>query len=452
MKKLFVVILVIALLASLCACTAAETQSGTDQQSDSAIAETKSQESTDNDTAGSDEKTELTVWCWTQEFNLLAIREANKIYQKDHPNVNVTPIEVPWDDLQPKLITMLTAGQYDELPDIILMQDNSGQKNISLFPDAFYDLTDSIDFSEFPDYKVGSFTVDGRIYGVPFDNGVTANFLRTDYLEEAGYTIDDFNDITWQEYYEIGVDVFNKTGKSIAPIDKNKLEMVSTMLQGSGSWYFDKDGNVTIADNQVLHDCIELVVKMTEDGVLKPVADWNELTSALSNGTVAGVVSGAWMISCITPAEDQSGLWAIANTPKMAGVEGAVNSSSNGGSSWMVLNSSPNKEVAADFLDKTFNGSAEFYQNILKDSGAIATWGPAAKGELYSEPHEFFGGQVIYEDIIEWSKDVPSVRGGMYIFEALDAVSVAFQEVLNGADIWESLAKAEENVEFLMKE
>ncbi len=444
MKKVIGLMMALALLFSFAACSADKAEDSTDT--------TASDNNTNAEASDSgDEAVELTAWCWTQDFNLLAIREANKIYQLDHPNVNVTPVEVPWQDLQPKLITMLTAGQYDELPDITLMQDNSGQKNVTLFPEAYYDLTDKMDFSKFPDYKVNSFTVEGRIYGVPFDNGVTANFMRRDYLEQAGYTIEDFNDITWEDYYNMGVDIYAKTGYSLAPIDKSSIEMVSTMMQGAGSWYFDQDGNVTIADNQVLKDAIKLVAKMTEDNVLKPIADWNELTQSLNNGTVAGIVSGAWMISVITPAEDQSGLWGVANTPSFPGVEGAVNSSSNGGSSWMVFASSDNPDVAVDFLDKTFNGSVEFYQNILKDSGAIATWTPAAEGDLYAEPHEFFGGQVIYKDIIEWSKDVPAIRGGMYIFEALDAVSVAYQEVLNGADIDESLSKAQETVEFLMK-
>ena len=31
-------------------------------------------------------------------------------------------------------------------------------------------------------------------YGVPFDNGAVINCLRTDLLEQAGYTVDDFTE------------------------------------------------------------------------------------------------------------------------------------------------------------------------------------------------------------------------------------------------------------------
>ena len=36
---------------------------------------------------------ELTVWCWDATFNIPAMEEAEKIYQKDHPDVNVNVVE-----------------------------------------------------------------------------------------------------------------------------------------------------------------------------------------------------------------------------------------------------------------------------------------------------------------------------------------------------------------------
>ena len=46
---------------------------------------------------------ELTVWCWDATFNIPAMEEAEKIYQKDHPDVNVNVVETSWEDIQTKL-------------------------------------------------------------------------------------------------------------------------------------------------------------------------------------------------------------------------------------------------------------------------------------------------------------------------------------------------------------
>ena len=41
-----------------------------------------------------------------------------------------------------KLTTAANAGDYSTLPDIVLMQDNSYQKYLKSYPDAFTDLKD----------------------------------------------------------------------------------------------------------------------------------------------------------------------------------------------------------------------------------------------------------------------------------------------------------------------
>jgi lactose/L-arabinose transport system substrate-binding protein len=80
----------------------------------------------------------LTVWCWDPMFNIFAMNEAAKIYAVDHPNVKVNVVETPWNDLQQKLITSLSANATANLPDIILMQDNAIQKNVMTYPRLMY--------------------------------------------------------------------------------------------------------------------------------------------------------------------------------------------------------------------------------------------------------------------------------------------------------------------------
>ena len=114
----------------------------------------------------------LTVWCWDPNFNIYAMQQAEKIYQADHPNFKLDIQENVYSDIETKLITAANSGDYSTLPDIFLMQDYSYHKNVANFPDVFTELTDSgIDFSQFSAGKLADSTVDGKNYGVPFDNG-----------------------------------------------------------------------------------------------------------------------------------------------------------------------------------------------------------------------------------------------------------------------------------------
>ncbi|MFU0799076.1 MAG: extracellular solute-binding protein [Xylanivirga thermophila] len=399
----------------------------------------------------SDKEAVIKVWCWDPNFNIYAMDEAAKIYAKINSKAKIDIIETPWDDVQTKLTTALTSGQTGTLPDILLMQDNALIKNVTNYPDAFVDLTDSgIDFSKFAEYKIALSTVKGKNYGVPFDSGVVINALRTDILEEAGYSIDDMTDITWSEYIDIGKEVLEKTKKPLDSTTAGQPDLLMLMLQSAGSWMFDDSGEVFIKDNDVLKEIIDVYVELVKSGVIVEVNDWDQYVSSFNSGTVAGTINGCWIIGSIVPQTDQKGLWQITNIPKLEKAPNATNYSNQGGSSWMVLSSSKNIDTAIDFLSQTFAGSVELYETILPSSGAIATYLPAGDSDVYSEPHEFFGGQKIYSDIIDFAAKVPKVTYGIYNYEARDAIGNAITKIILGADRDDALNEAEEAVKFQM--
>lgn len=394
----------------------------------------------------------LTVWCWDPMFNIYAMNEAGKIYKADHPNVTVEVVETPWADLQQKLITSLSANATSNLPDIILMQDNAIQKNVVNYPEAYVALNGKIDLSQFAQFKVDVGTVDGKNYGVPFDNGATGTFLRSDIIEKAGLKVSDFTDITWERFIELGKIVKQKTGVAMISTVANEPDFPMLMLQSAGTWMFDENGKAYIKDNTVLKEALKITKEMVESGVCVLVQDWNAYIATLNNGTVASTINGCWIVGSISAEPSQSGKWAVTNTPRFANIASSVNYSSQGGSGWMVMANSKHPDVAIDFLAKTFGGSVELYETILPTSGAIATWLPAAKSPVYSKPIEYFGGQKIYEDLVGYAGKVPNVKYGIYNYEARDAIARALSEVMQGANIDSALATAQKNVEFLMSE
>lgn len=292
--------------------------------------------------------------------------------------------------------------------------------------------------------------MDGKNYGVPFDNGAVIAAYRTDILEEAGYTIDDFTDITWSRYIELGKDVLAKTGKPLISMQAGESDLIMIMMQSAGASLFDEEGKPAMVGNKILVKMLETYAELVKSGVLVQVNDWDQYISTLTGSTVAGTINGCWILASIQTAKDQSGKWAITNMPRLDDVEGATNYSNNGGSSWAVTTNSKNPELAEDFLAKTFAGSVKFYETILPSSGALATYLPAGESTVYAEPQEFFGGEPIYAKITEFAGKVPSNNTGVYYYEARDAVAVALTNIIGGADIDSEIKSAEDTVKFLM--
>ena len=83
---------------------------------------------------------------------------------------------------------------------------------------------------------------------------------------------------------------------------------------------------------------------------------------------------------------------------------GATNYSSNGGSSWAIINGK-DIDLALDFMQMYRN--VEFYNEILPATSAIATYTPAKEGSNYTAGSEFFNGEPIFAEIVEFGAPDP---------------------------------------------
>lgn len=452
-KKTISVLLVICMVLSLAACAAPAAPAAPAAEPAAPAAEPAAPAAPAAEPAApaADAGNELTVWCWDPAFNLYAMEQAAEVYKKTNPDFKLNIVETPWEDIQTYMTTAATSGDLSVLPDILLCQDNAFQKNVISFPELFTDLTSSgIDFNQFGSAKVAYSKVDGKNYGVPFDNGAVVSCLRTDVIGEAGYTVADFTDITWSRYIELGKDVLAKTGKPMLSMQAGESDLIMIMLQSAGSSLFNADGTPNMINNDVLKSVLTTYAELVTSGVLTQVNDWDQYISTLTTGTVCGTINGCWILASIQTAADQSGKWAITNMPALDSIPGASNYSSNGGSSWAVTSNCKNPTLAFDFLAKTFAGSVEFYETILPASGALATFIPAGESDVYSQPQEFFAGDAIYAKITEFAAKIPSNNTGVYYYEARDAVANALTNIIAGADLASELQTAEETVNFNM--
>lgn len=198
--------------------------------------------------AGNSTSNKLTIWAWDDTFNVKAANIAKEYYAKINPDVQVNVVSMSQDDIVVKLNTAFESGNTSGLPNIVLIEDYRIQNYLQSYPDQLSDLSDVVDSSKFMDYKLKTMTKDGKIYGVPFDSGVACVFYRTDLIEQAGYKKEDMQDLTWQEFIEIGKKVKEKTGKAMLSLDPNDLGLIRMMMQSAGKWYVDEDGKADIKD------------------------------------------------------------------------------------------------------------------------------------------------------------------------------------------------------------
>lgn len=398
--------------------------------------------------ASSQDSNTLTVWAWDPNFNIAALRAAEALYQQDHPDFSLNIVEYVYNDIQTMLITAAEAGNLSTLPDIFLMQDYQFHTYANRYPEVFTSLNDSgIDFSQFTAGKTADSNVNGNQYGVPFDNSTTIFAIRKDIVEEAGFTVEDFMDITWDQFIEQARVIKEKTGHPMITISGGS-EIIIEILQSAGSGSPVVNGELNIADNEVLYKAFEIYKTMYDEGILVDYTDWNEYIASMNNGVTGGVIQGCWILASIEAAADQIGLWRIVNIPRLGDVEGATNYANIGGSSW-VVSGNANTELAIDFLRSTFASSTELYDQVLAENSVIASYLPAADSELYGSEVEFYGGQSVYADIVEFAGNVPAIDYGNWYNEIRDALNVALTNIVqNGADIRSEMQAAEDTARF----
>ncbi|MCB6341407.1 ABC transporter substrate-binding protein [Enterocloster lavalensis] len=387
----------------------------------------------------------LVVWTWDLNFNVPIMQKAGEMYHEKNPNVEIEVIDMAQKDVETKMVSGFMSGVDTNMPDILLIEDYRAKNYIQSYPGKYVDLTEEFDWTKFAPYKVNYLTIDDRTYGVPFDSGVSGLFYRVDLIEQAGYTKEDMNNLTYAEFIEVGKKVKEVTGSywtAIRPaLANNYFEMA---MQAAGTGYVNSEGELDLVNNKALREALETLKAIDKSGFNKPVTSGAEGRAAIANGEVGAELNAVWFTSNIMAAEDTAGKWAVAPMPSLTSVPEAVKAGNNGGSSWFVLESSPHKEAAIEFLRTMYAGDEEFYQQILTERGAVGTYLPSQSGSAYEQPVDFFGGQKIYADFSKWMTELPGIYNGDHTSEVDDALFAVTQDYFDGKlSLDEALAKAE---------
>ena len=393
--------------------------------------------------------TEIKVWCWDDNFNVPAARMAAERYQAKHPDVTVKVESIGQPDIIQKLNASLGANNTRTLPDVVLIEDYRVQNFLIGYPNFLKDLSSTIKVEDtFVDYKVAASSSGNKHYGVPFDSGVVANFIRLDLFEQVGYKLEDFQDITWNQFIDMGKKLKEKTGTYLMAYDPSDLGVVRVLMQSAQSWYTNADGSkVTVVDNKALKEALLVFKKMQDEDLVTYYNGWNQLLASFQSGKVAAVIQGCWITPSIEATPEQAGKWRIAPLPKLNDIAHATHYSNLGGSQWYVNNYSKNADIAADFLKETFASDTDLLNQLVTKISLVNSLKDTTTISNYNEENAFFGGQKIYADFANWNTQIPALSYGPHTYAIESITAEALQRVLAGEDIDEVLKDTQLNSE-----
>lgn len=377
-------------------------------------------------------KSDKKIVIWAYDSTASAAEKAVEIYKRNHPNnkYEYEVVKIGQEDMVEKLKVQLSAGSLETLPNIFYDEDYNFLEYVKYYTDYFVDLTDEINIKDYMDFKAINVTYNGKIYAIPFDSAVGVTFYRKDILEKAGYDENSLNNITWDQFIEIGKNVKAKTGYSMLPIAPSGDMEGRLMYQSAGTWFFDDDGKANISNNEAFKDTFKTLKKVFDSGIVYRASSWDDIISSIANQKIASLVGASWWAPIIGSYEDQSGLWRVTTMPKIGTGNNYSNVSNLGGGNWFIINKD-NKDEAIKFCVETFATNSELI-NYMADEFSLITVNKNIINELDDDGSEFYGNQKINTQMAEWSKNIIPVKYGLHTYEITYTVGEYAEKYIDG--------------------
>jgi multiple sugar transport system substrate-binding protein len=341
----------------------------------------------------------ITYWSWTPSAEAQVAA-----FEKAYPKVDVKLVNAGTNtDEYTKLQNAVEAGsgapdvaqiEYYAMPQFAL--------NKSLFDLSAYGL-DSLK-SQYTASTWGSVDIDGKLYGLPQDSGPMAMFYNVKVFDKYKIEVPK----TWDEYVAAGEKLHKANPKEWIAQDTGDPGFATSMIWQAGGHPLATNGTdvtINLAD-EGSKKWADSWNKLVEGNLLSDINGWtDEWYRALSDGTIATLINGAWMPGVLeASAKDGSGDWRVAPMPTY---DGTPVSAENGGGAQAVMKQSKNPALAAAFLRWLNNDPASL--KIFAESGGFpSTTAQLSDPAFVGKESEYFGGQKINEVLTQAAKEVPT--------------------------------------------
>ena len=137
--------------------------------------------------------------------------------------------------------------------------------------------------------RVQMYGKDDNWYGIDFHLGASVCYYNMDIMNEAG--VDPANIVTWDDYFEAGKQVLEKTGKPMLAVETADLFLPQMMLLEKGVQYVDEKGQPNI-DTKEHAEIIEYIRKMIDAGICEIAPGGGFHNAIMVHGTIHRLLSG----------------------------------------------------------------------------------------------------------------------------------------------------------------
>ncbi len=333
----------------------------------------------------------IEFWTWTP-----AGAEQAEAFMAEYPNVTVDVVEAGGSSEQiTNFQNAIAAGSG--IPDVIsveymtIPQFRLSESLLDLTPYGLDELESTFTASTWT-----AVTSQDGLWALPQDSGPMAMFYNEAVFTELGLAVP----TTWDEYVAAAEVVAASGDDRCIVADDGNGGFVSSMIWQAGGRPFSVDGEniaIDLQDEGSLR-WSENWDRIVGNGYNCEIAEWSdEWFQSLGDGTVATVLSGAWMPGVFEASvPGGAGQWRVAPMPSY---DGTPVNAELGGSGAAVPAGAENPDLGAAFLRwlMTEQTSVDMF---LGTGGFPATVADLESPEFLAAEAEYFGGQPINEVLV----------------------------------------------------
>lgn len=301
-------------------------------------------------------------------------------FQEKYPHVNVEVQETTGDEYMTKLVSQLASGTA---PDIIALENSSIARfvdNNLLMPLNDYFAKDTeVSLDEYMPHLLDRYTVDGNVYGLPYDAQPSGMFFFNKGLfDEAGLAYPD-ETWTWDDMLEAAIKLTKKDESGRVTQYGVMANTWQNYVYSAGGRIVDDIKNVTkcTMNSEEAKTGLQFMVDLVQTHGVMPSPETMDAGGAsaedmFATGQIAMLNAGYWSLVDLPNrwAEIDLGLTMWPMSPN-----GGRNVST-GGTAYCVANGSKNPDLAYEFV-KYFMGA----------QGWEAAYEAAERGVIYPPAH-----------------------------------------------------------------
>ncbi|QCB92337.1 ABC transporter substrate-binding protein [Cellulomonas shaoxiangyii] len=347
--------------------------------------------------AAAEEGGELLVWAWDPTVEPIA-----EAYMEANPDVTIELVNAgTGNDQYTALQNAIGAGSG--VPDLAQIEYYALPQ--FAIGESLADLTDLGAGELEGTYTPGPWSAVQQgegIYGLPLDSGPMALFYNEEVFAQHGIEVP----TTWDEYVAAAQALHAADPNAYITADTGDAGLATSLMWQAGGRPFQVDGTDVTIDlaDEGSQKYATMWQQLVGEDLVAPISAWSdEWYQGLGNGTIATLVTGAWMPGNFeSGVPEGAGKWRVAPMPQWT--EGESVTAENGGSAMSVTEASENKALAYDFLE--FASAGDGVALRLEGGGFPATVADLESEEYLGEESEYFGGQKINEVLSQAAADV----------------------------------------------